>query len=119
MNDLIWPDFTQIPSQIAPSVIFNDLSQQAAWNIQGVKITPIPVPHVVDACAYVIESSSGALAFSSCRHTKSAPCRAIQSRKPLAVAERMPFKLAVMTRSMDVDVGARHGLVHLRCVQAH
>ena len=64
MNDLIWPDFTQIPSQIAPSVIFNDLAQQPVWNIKGCKITPIPVPHVVDACAYVIESSSGALAFS-------------------------------------------------------
>ena len=64
MNDLIWPDFTQIPTPIAPSIVFNDLSQQAVWNIQGCKITPIPVPHVVDACAYVIESSSGALAFS-------------------------------------------------------
>lgn len=64
MNNLIWPDFTKIPSPDQPSVVFVDSLAQSTWHLEGLKIRAHKVPHVVDALSYVVESSSGAIAFS-------------------------------------------------------
>ena len=64
MNDLIWPNFTKIPSPDEASVVFFDVQAMSTWHLDGLKIYSYAVPHVVDALAYVIESSSGAIAFS-------------------------------------------------------
>src|SRR3546814_20427715 len=45
-----------------------------------------------------------ACAFNSCMQMKSAFCWGTQSRNPLRTAERIPFRLAEMTRSMVRDV---------------
>src|SRR5690606_37561196 len=45
-----------------------------------------------------------ACAFNSCMQMKSAFCWGTQSRNPLRTAERIPFRLAEITRSMTWDI---------------
>ena len=64
MNNQIWPDFSKIPSASQPSVVFIDVTSKMHWEIDSKKISPISVPHTVDALAYVIESPHSSIAFS-------------------------------------------------------
>lgn len=64
MNNQIWPDFSKIPSVEKPSVDFIDVNTNKVWEIDSRTITPVVVPHTVEALAYVIKSGNNSLAFS-------------------------------------------------------
>ena len=51
-NDLIWPDFTRLPSAESPLVAFHPLEPGATRQVQGRTIEALPAEHSVPAVGY-------------------------------------------------------------------
>ena len=53
-NDLIWPDFTRLPSAESPLVTFHPLEPGATRQVQGRTIEALPAEHSVPAVGYAV-----------------------------------------------------------------
>lgn len=54
-NDVLWPDFTRIPSAEAPTVQLRALPEGRATPLGECQVTAVRVHHVVDCVAYFLE----------------------------------------------------------------
>jgi cAMP phosphodiesterase len=63
-NNVIWPDFTKIPSAENPCVVFETIEVNQTILIDQVQITALPVNHSIPGNGYWIDSGVGALVFS-------------------------------------------------------
>ncbi len=54
-NDILWPDFTRIPSAEAPTVQLRVLPEAQATALGPCQVTPVRVNHLVDCVAFFIE----------------------------------------------------------------
>ena len=63
-NNVIWPDFTKIPSPEKPSVVFEVIEIGQTLTVGHIQITALPVNHSIPANGYWIDSGEGALVFS-------------------------------------------------------
>ena len=61
-NDMIWPDFTKIPSESAPFMKLNSISER--MEIAGMSVTPLAARHGIPACGYLVEKDGQSIAFS-------------------------------------------------------
>ena len=59
LNDIIWPDFTVIPSQSKPFIRLVPIEIGKPVNINHREIVAIPVKHSIPANGYTITSGSG------------------------------------------------------------
>ena len=64
-NDELWPDFSVIPSPDNPIIRFSEIVPGQAYQVEGLRITPIPVNHLVPCVGYLVEDESSAFIFSS------------------------------------------------------
>ena len=53
-NDLIWPDFSRLPSAESPLVTFHPLEVGAVRHVQGRAIEVLPAEHAVPAVGYAV-----------------------------------------------------------------
>ena len=60
----LWPDFREIPSAEAPWMRFDPLQMNEKLTLGARTFTPLPVNHVVPACAIQISGAGGSLVFS-------------------------------------------------------
>jgi len=58
-NNVIWPDFSRIPSPAAPFISFHEITVGQTLQVCGKSIEVLPAVHTVPACGYSI-SSGGA-----------------------------------------------------------
>ena len=63
-NNVIWPDFTKIPSAKNPFISLHLIEICEPFKMDGISITALPVDHSITANAYAIDSGSGTLIFS-------------------------------------------------------
>ncbi|SAL78111.1 ribonuclease Z [Caballeronia peredens] len=63
-NNLIWPDFTRIPSADAPGVRFEALEAGERVVLNGRSVVALPACHSVPAMGYALCSDEASLAFS-------------------------------------------------------
>ena len=63
-NNVIWPDFTKIPSPENPSITLQAIEIGQTINVDQIQITALPVNHSIPANGYWIDSGEGALVFS-------------------------------------------------------
>lgn len=63
-NDVIWPDFSRIPTPLGPTLRFEALEPEAIAEVAGVRVRPVLVNHTIDTSAFVVETPSGAIAYS-------------------------------------------------------
>ena len=63
-NDVIWPDFTRIPSQQAPLVSFHELAMGQILSINDKQIEALPAAHTVPAVGYAVSAGGRAWVFS-------------------------------------------------------
>lgn len=64
-NHVIWPDFTQLPSEEHPVLRYMPLTRWQPYTFDDtVSVTPFPVTHGVPACGYWVSSPTGTVAFS-------------------------------------------------------
>jgi 3',5'-cyclic-nucleotide phosphodiesterase len=63
-NDLIWPDFAKIPAGRGMTLEFRELVPEEPALLSGMRVTPVMVHHTIDAAGFLIETSTGAIAYS-------------------------------------------------------
>ncbi len=66
-NDKIWPDFEKIllPDNSEPTIRFKVIEPYRASGVAGLRVTPIPVNHVVPTMGLVVEGEQATLVFTS------------------------------------------------------
>lgn len=62
-NDIIWPDFTKIPSQENPVLKFTAIIPYQEYAINEYSIMAIPVNHTVPTVGYVVKSGGKTLVY--------------------------------------------------------
>ncbi len=62
-NDVIWPDFTRIPSEQAPFVQFRELRIGEILHLGGKHIEVLPAVHTVPAVGYAVTGGGGCWVF--------------------------------------------------------
>ena len=63
-NDVIWPDFSRIPSQNRPFVRYQPLQMGQCLQVAGVDIEVLPARHTVPAVGYAARGETGWWVFS-------------------------------------------------------
>jgi ribonuclease BN (tRNA processing enzyme) len=63
-NDVVWPDFSAIPTRDRPFLRYAPLAPGAEWRLGDRRIRSIPVKHVVPAVGYLLSGPGGSIAFS-------------------------------------------------------
>lgn len=63
-NWAIWPDFTVVPSAVAPFMRFQMIEAGETQVLGGRRLTALPVDHTVPAVGYALDSGSATLVFS-------------------------------------------------------
>lgn len=64
-NDEIWPDFSVIPSPDAPIIRYSEIEPGRTYEVEGLRITPIPVNHLVPTVGYLVEDDHSGFIFTS------------------------------------------------------
>lgn len=62
-NDIIWPDFTRIPSVDAPFIRFQDIQVGQRLGVNGKMVEVLPAVHTVPACGYAISQGQSCWVF--------------------------------------------------------
>ncbi len=55
LNDVLWPDFTRIPSSAFPTLAYREVPEGVPFELAGFTITAIRVNHTVECVAYFVE----------------------------------------------------------------
>ena len=63
LNDIIWPDFSKLPSKENPTLDFHDLTPERPLKLDQYTVTPVPVNHPGGAVGFIIEKGDRALVF--------------------------------------------------------
>jgi len=58
-NNVLWPDYTKIPTPESPTVVFENMVAGKTMHIDDHKITAYKVNHTVPAVGYLVEDSKG------------------------------------------------------------
>ncbi|MDP2065139.1 MAG: 3',5'-cyclic-nucleotide phosphodiesterase [Burkholderiaceae bacterium] len=58
-NDVIWPDFSVIPTPAAPFICFHEIATGQTLHIGGKTIEALPAVHTVPAVGYAVTGSTG------------------------------------------------------------
>ncbi len=58
-NNVIWPDFSRIPSQDAPFISFHEIQVGQTLSITGKRIEVLPAVHTVPAVGYAVTPEQG------------------------------------------------------------
>lgn len=56
-NDLIWPDFTEIPSERKAIIKLREIESEKISFVDGLSVQPIPVSHTVACVGYIIKEN--------------------------------------------------------------
>ncbi|GAM11652.1 3',5'-cyclic-nucleotide phosphodiesterase [Geobacter sp. OR-1] len=62
-NNVIWPDFSNIPSKNNAVIKYVDIQAETELDLDGYKITALPVSHSVPAVGYVIRKGDTVLLY--------------------------------------------------------
>jgi ribonuclease BN (tRNA processing enzyme) len=62
-NDVIWPDFIALSRNMPPFLRMCPIESEVPVQAAGLRITPVPVNHVVPTFGYVISDANSAIIF--------------------------------------------------------
>lgn len=63
-NNVLWPDFTQIPSAGGPTIRYVELEPERPTEVGRFTVRAVLVSHTIESAGFIIESEHGALAYS-------------------------------------------------------
>lgn len=63
-NDVLWPDFTAIPSAKKPTLKLKSFKAGASVKVGRYQVKSVPVSHPVESCGFVVNDGTSALAIS-------------------------------------------------------
>jgi len=62
-NDILWPDFTRIPLEHGPTLVFRELQPEVTVEIAGLSVLPVMVDHSIPSCGYFLGRGNSSLAY--------------------------------------------------------
>ncbi|MDA8423470.1 MAG: 3',5'-cyclic-nucleotide phosphodiesterase [Nitrospiraceae bacterium] len=65
MNDLIWPDFTRIPTPKNPVLAYAPMPVNKTVSIAGLKVKAIPMNHPVPAVGFLVSDGKSSFLYSA------------------------------------------------------
>src|SRR5207237_565348 len=89
-NNVLWPDFSAIPSPSAPVLRFRTLAEEAEQRVGDLWVTPVPVDHTVPTLAFIIHD--GEVGYLSSRPTRPESRSPSTPRPPRAKRARSPSR---------------------------
>jgi 3',5'-cyclic-nucleotide phosphodiesterase len=63
-NNLIWPDFSVIPSKTQPTIKFVELKPERRIEIAGYRVRSIEVNHTIDSNGFIVEGPDATIGYS-------------------------------------------------------
>ena len=63
-NDVIWPDFSQLPNPQTPVIRYQEIADNQRLEFEDFIVRAVDVVHAVPALGYCVESANGVFAFS-------------------------------------------------------
>ncbi len=63
-NNVIWPDFTRIPSPKNPFYVLNDIDAETKYGFGAITVLLVRVSHVVPSTGFVLEDQESAVVIS-------------------------------------------------------
>lgn len=63
LNNIVWPDFTTLPSTEEPTMRINVLAEEEKVILGPYTITPVKVNHDLDAMGFIVEKGNSAVLF--------------------------------------------------------
>jgi 3',5'-cyclic-nucleotide phosphodiesterase len=63
-NNLLWPDFTEIPNKTRPTLKFLELKPEKRVEISGYKVQPVLVSHTIESSGFIIQGPDATIAYS-------------------------------------------------------
>jgi ribonuclease BN (tRNA processing enzyme) len=101
----IWPDFSTVPSPEKPFLRFEPLALGETVTLDGRRITPLPVDHIVPTVGYCLDSGQGSLIFSS----DTGPCDAFwQAVNRVSNLRSLIIECAFSNRERELARVSRH-----------
>jgi cAMP phosphodiesterase len=65
MNDLIWPDFTKIPTPNAPVLAYKPFASGTSISAAGLRVKAIPMNHPVPAVGFLVSDGRSSFIYSA------------------------------------------------------
>jgi ribonuclease BN (tRNA processing enzyme) len=65
MNNIIWPDFTKIPTARNPVLTYQPLAAGKPTNIAGLRVKAIPMNHPVPAVGFLVSDKKSSILYSA------------------------------------------------------
>ena len=100
-NDLLWPDFTTIPTGTNPVLGFRALAEGAEARVGDLWVTPVPVEHTVPTTGFIVHDGETGFVYSG----DTGPterlwriARAMQGLKAIIVETAFPNRLEALAR---------------------
>ena len=100
-NNLLWPDFTRLPSRDQPVFHLTPLQQGVETSVEGLVVTAISVHHTLPAVGYLIRDQKSAILYSGDTGPTEklwAVARACQDLKAVIVETSFPDRLETLAR---------------------
>ncbi len=63
-NNLLWPDFSQIPSKTRPTIQYLELKPEKPQVVAGYRVRAVLVAHTIESAGFIIEGENAALGYS-------------------------------------------------------
>lgn len=63
-NNLLWPDFAEIPTKANPTIVYEVLTPEKRSVICGYGVRAIAVTHTIDTCAFIVDKGGASVAYS-------------------------------------------------------
>lgn len=64
-NDRIWPDFLRLSQSDAPFLKLVELQPGISIEIEGIRVTPVPVNHVVPTLGFILQDADSSVVIAS------------------------------------------------------
>ena len=90
-NNVIWPDFSRIPTVEAPFITFHELQVGQLLDFPGKRIEVLPAVHTVPAVGYAVTSGKGCWVFTGDTERNPAFWRRINSMNIAALVIETAF----------------------------
>lgn len=103
-NNVIWPDFSRLPSLDDPVMAFNVLSPNEHYQLNGRDFEMIPVNHIVPGAGYRISCETGVFVFSGDTTSNDTLWQALNSGDRLDI-----FMVEAAFANKDIDLCRRAG----------
>jgi ribonuclease BN (tRNA processing enzyme) len=109
LNNVIWPDFSRIPTPEQPFIAFNEIHVGQTLSISGKYIEVLPAVHTVPACGYAVTSGKGCWVFTGDTERNPAFWRRINQMEVAALVIETAFsnrEKALAKRSLHLSPSA-------------